>query len=508
MDNDSAPSHVQALCRQARELTAQGLLPAALACYRQAEQIAPNDARLLHDYAQLCARTGDWKTATALLRRVVDSRPDSGLEGLLGTSLARLGRDEDAVAYLRKHLRGHPGDDKAWLVLAQCFVRLQQWTSALQCAAEADRLAPSERAMDLALECLSTLGMADDVAACLEEARQRYPDSEAIRAHYGVHQHRLGNIREGLRYQAEIRRRFSPQRPGDHRIAESRWQGEHFDGLLLVVPEQGVGEEILGSSFFPLLARHGQRAVIECDPRLAPVFSRSFPALRFLPRHPDNAARLAADGTLVRRIKTLDLVQLLGEDEAFVQPERWLFPDAGRVAEIRARYRRLWPGRRRVGLSWSSVREINNRHWKSVPLESLLPVLQLPGIVALDLQYGSSEEERQIPVRHGLPPLVRDPEIDPMQDLDGLLAQLFALDAVVTISNTTTHLAGAAGIHADVILPPAPPVYVYWCYDGERTPMYPSLHLWRPQHFGNLDALAGQLARHLAERMADSKSAG
>lgn len=498
MDDSAARSRAHTLHRQGRDLEARGQLPAARDCYRQALELAPDHPQLLHDLAQLSARSGDIDTAVTLLHRLVDSRPDSGLEGLLALFLTRQSRDEEAIPYLRRHLRTHPADDKAWLVLAQCFLHRQQWTSALQCAAEADKLAPSERALDIALECLSSLGLADEVETCVQEALRRYPDSHAILAHYGVHLHRQGRIREGLKLQPMIRKRFSPRRPGDRKIAAHQWDGKRFDGLLLVSAEQGIGEEILGSSFFTLLAASGQPAVIECDPRLIPIFARSFPGLRFLPPGPDNQRMLGKDGTVVRRIKTLDLATLLAGEGEFVQSARWLHPDPSRVAAIRAGYRQRWPGKFLVGVSWRSVREMHGSQWKTIPLESLLPVLALPDVVAIDVQYGGTEEERQLPARHGLPPLHRDAAIDPMLDLDGLLAQLCALDSLVTISNTTAHLAGAAGVAGHVILPGKPPVYVYWGYDGERTPMYPSLHLWRPARFANLEALTTALAGHIA----------
>lgn len=419
--------------------------------------------------------------------------------------LCRQGRTGEAIPHLQRHLREHPQDEPAWLQLARCFLRQANWEAALQCAAEADRIRPSEQALDIALECLGTLGRADDVEHTVQAALARYPDSVAMQAHYGTHLHRQGRVSEGLRLQPMIRRRFSPQRPGDDRIAATPWDGARFDGVLLVSSEQGLGEEILASSFFRLLVKLGQPAVIECDARLLPIFTRSFPALRFWPPHPGNEQRLRDEGTPVRRVKTLDLAPLLIGEGEFRQPARWLYPDAQRVESIRARYRAQWPGRFLLGVSWRSVRDIRGTFWKSLSLDNLLPVLALPDVVALDVQYGGTAEERQIPTRHGLPPLAHDRDIDPYQDLDGLMAQLCVLDAVVTVSNTTAHIAGAAGIAADVILPPQPPTYVYWGYDGERTPMYPSLRLWRPWQFTSPDELAVALARDIATRRANGK---
>lgn len=495
---ESPATAALALYQQARELHARGELPAARLLYEQARKQLPDHPDLLQDLARLCARTGDLDTAATLLARVVELRPDSGLAGVLGIYLANQGRDAEATPHLRKHLLTHPEDGKAWLLLAQCLLHQKHWQTALQCAAEADRIAPSVRALDIALLCLSSLGEFEEFETCLTEALRRYPESRELRAHQGVHLHRQGRIVEGLRLQPLIRKRFSPKRRGDRRIASRQWDGALFDGVVLVSAEQGLGEEILASSFFRKLIELGQRAVIECDPRLIPVFTRSFPLLAFVPPDRDNEKRLASDGTIVRRIKTLDLAPLIAAEGEFTQPARWLQDDLERTAAIRDRYRQLWPGKRLVGISWRSIREVHGEQWKSFPLETFRPVMELPDVILVDVQYGGTEEERQIPVRFGLPPLYRDPEIDPMQDLDGLLSQLCVLDSLVTISNTTAHIAGAAGLPGHVVLPTRPPVYVYWGYDSERTPMYPSLHLWRPQKYESPEALASHLAQHLA----------
>jgi ADP-heptose:LPS heptosyltransferase len=44
-------------------------------------------------------------------------------------------------------------------------------------------------------------------------------------------------------------------------------------------------------------------------------------------------------------------------------------------------------------------------------------------------------------------------DVDNTNDLEGLAALMAACDAVVTVSNTTTHLAGALGVRTWVMAP-------------------------------------------------------
>ena len=61
------------------------------------------------------------------------------------------------------------------------------------------------------------------------------------------------------------------------------------------------------------------------------------------------------------------------------------------------------------------------------------------------MQYGDTSEERAALERTTGLVVSRLEDIDNTNDLDGLAALMGACDAVVTVSNTTAHLAGALG---------------------------------------------------------------
>jgi ADP-heptose:LPS heptosyltransferase len=54
-----------------------------------------------------------------------------------------------------------------------------------------------------------------------------------------------------------------------------------------------------------------------------------------------------------------------------------------------------------------------------------------------------------------------------------------ACDAVVTVSNTTAHLAGALGKPTCVLVPFGHARIWYWLKDRPDSPWYPHLRLWR-----------------------------
>lgn len=74
-------------------------------------------------------------------------------------------------------------------------------------------------------------------------------------------------------------------------FVQNEWIYPRWDGKpckLLVLAEQGIGDEILFASTFNELLRDCPDATIECDHRLLPVFRRSFPHGKFISRWVDD----------------------------------------------------------------------------------------------------------------------------------------------------------------------------------------------------------------------------
>jgi ADP-heptose:LPS heptosyltransferase len=82
--------------------------------------------------------------------------------------------------------------------------------------------------------------------------------------------------------------------------------------------------------------------------------------------------------------------------------------------------------------------------------------------------------------------------------LDGLAALIAACDIVVTVSNTTAHLAAALGKPALVMLPNNDSLLWYWHRDSHTTPWYPSVRLFRRSDTGRWEDVIDAVALTLA----------
>lgn len=267
---------------------------------------------------------------------------------------------------------------------------------------------------------------------------------------------------------------------------------------VLLWGEQGVGDQVMYASMLGDLVSRGVGGVVETDPRLVPLFARSFPGFAFVPA--TSPPQSATSTNCETAMPMASLGRHLRPDFAsFPRHAGYLQADRARVAELRARYAAATGVDHIVGISWMSGAR-RNADAKSIDLKSWAPLLQLPGVAFVSLQYGAdgaqvAEASRALGAR-----IIDDPEIDQLRDLDGFAAQVAAMDHVVTISNTTAHLAGALGRPGTVLLPRARGLHWYWFVERPDSPWYPSLTLLRQSVPDVWDDVIDAAARRVAER--------
>jgi hypothetical protein len=307
------------------------------------------------------------------------------------------------------------------------------------------------------------------------------------------------------------------------------WTGERLpSGRLLLWGEQGVGDEIMFAGLLPDVILTGSRITLDCDPRLQPLFARSFPEIEVISsprRAPDptpgpelvygqnSRLRTPSERNEVES-KNLPLAEpsaeRVGEREsrpAYVSAE-----EAGVVAHLptgslpglfrttesafaastspylkphpdeRDRFRsRYFDGRHLVGLAWQTRNRKTGRK-RSIELSALASLFELPGIRWVSLQYGGFDDLEQQAARAGAPVLV-DRAVDQFADIDLFAAQVSAMDCVLTVDNSTAHLAGALGIPVWLMLPFA----ADWRWQQKRpnSLWYPSMRLFRQPRPGD-----------------------
>lgn len=237
-------------------------------------------------------------------------------------------------------------------------------------------------------------------------------------------------------------------RTPDRRFSVPRWEGQALQKgqRLMVWREQGIGDELRFASLLPLMDAGEGMVVVECDPRLAPAFERSFPTMQFRGPHytsDGNAQPTLADydfqcpvGSLPKFLmRDRSVFSQLG---SYLQPSPW---QAARFAQRLARHE----GKRKIGICWRSHKLGLARDKKYTSLKDWHEILAIKDVVFVSLQYGEVESEiREFEESCNIK-ILRWPDVDLKDDLEAVFGLMKNLDLIVSTSTAVLPMAGALG---------------------------------------------------------------
>jgi tetratricopeptide (TPR) repeat protein len=339
------------------------------------------------------------------------------------------------------------------------------------------------------------LGRLDEALAAYERALKLKPDHPPARWRRALVRLAKGEFDRGWSdYEARLASVSHPWR----RFPQPLWQGEPLAGkTLLVHGEQGLGDEIMFASCLPELIAQAGHCVIDCHPRLAALFRRSFPAATVHGGwQTDDMSWLGDCPPADYQVPAGSVPRILrNRQEHFPHHAGYLRADAQRIAAWRARLVTLGDGLK-VGLSWRGGTEVSRAHLRSLSLPDLLPVLRIQGVRFVDLQYTDTARERaRLEEEHDVR-LTHWPEA--LADFDETAALVAALDLTLSVCTAVVHLAGALGRPAWVMTPYSPE----WRYGhaGEAMIWYPSVRLVRQPVNGAWQPVIAEIARRMERR--------
>jgi hypothetical protein len=304
-----------------------------------------------------------------------------------------------------------------------------------------------------------------------------------------------GNLSEGWQeYEWRWQAKDFPSVKRD--FPQPRWQGEDITGkTILVWAEQGVGDEILFASMLPDITARAGHCIIECEPRLVALFARSFPDTEVVPRSNPPYPR-TAQPDIQFQIPMGSLAQWFRNSlDSFPDHQGYLVAAPKRAAYWKNRLAELGSGKK-VGICWRSmVKNVSrNRHYTQ--LDQWWPILHVPGIVFVNLQYDDCKTElaaaeQQFGIRiHAFD------EIDLKNNLDEAAALTDALDLVISAPTAVAAMAGALGVPTWKIIAKGG----NWPTLGtDRMPWHPSMRLflraWKDSWEGPIEEIARELQR-------------
>lgn len=491
------PGFAEAWSNLGGALAATGDSAGEIAAYRRALSINPELAPVWSNLGNALREGGEAAAAVAACRKAVELDP--GLAEAwsnLGNALLENGEHEEALLSCQTALRLAPGLAEAWSALGGALLAMRRYDEAVHAHRKSVEYRPASADLHFNLGMtLQHCGRSAEAIPSLRRALEVEPDHAEAHFELGLALLVTGQLREGWA-EYEWRWRRPGAEPKRHDFAP--WDGDASrPRRLLVWGEQGIGDQILYGSLIAELAASPLALTLEVDRRLAPIYQRSLPRVAVVPRREP----LAFDANVHDcQVPMASLGRSLRPSFESFPRRAFVKPDTARVNEYR---RRMAGGPATIGISWRSAnREFGS--FKSTELSDWLEILRVPHARFVDLQYGDTTSERQSLERETGVRIEHWPDLDLAEDLDGLAALCVACDLVVTVSNVTAHIAGAAGCSVWLIAPKGNGRLWYWFSGRSDSPWYPAVRLFDQALPGSwretLDAVASELAGFVHRR--------
>lgn len=278
-----------------------------------------------------------------------------------------------------------------------------------------------------------------------------------------------------------------------------QWDGADISGQhILTWTEQGIGEEILLATMLDELANKARALTVLCSKRMVPIFKRSLKDVRVAERKlPLPSEAIDPD---------IDIQMSLGDVGQLLRPTFESFKKPGNKPALKAaiqttkklarKYRRSTPNPFLIGLAWNSgVPELGAL--KSLDLVAAQKLIANTDGTFVSLQYAPKPEHLAALSESGGENWIHDQSIDPLIDMDLATAQVAAMNYVVTISNTTAHIAGALGIPTALLVPRHTARLWYWFRDQTPCPWYPSVQVYESDKDGKWDEALADISKHI-----------
>lgn len=268
--------------------------------------------------------------------------------------------------------------------------------------------------------------------------------------------------------------------------SQPRWRGEDIRGkTILVVGEQGHGDNIQFVRFVWNLHQRGARVKLQVTDGLVPLLGRS-EILSWVGTYVDDP------GEFDTWVPIMSIPGIIGVTvDNLPRVQSYLNAD---VNAVRAWQIQLGPKTRmRVGFSWSGRRDSWLNQHKSVPFETMLDMIrQNPQYEWINLQIDADPEQEQALADAGV---TRYP--GSVQSFADTAALMMNLDVVVTVDTAVAHLAGALGRPLWLMLN-AYATDWRWLLDRDSSPWYSSARLFRQPARGNWTSVTRKIAQYLS----------
>jgi hypothetical protein len=317
---------------------------------------------------------------------------------------------------------------------------------------ERPRTVPELHDLDLMLAASTTGDFAEGwrIAQKLEAEE---PNNHRAAYNRGWYYLRQSQIQKG--YQLMDRGRIAGVFGNKHPdVPTPQWDGK-TKGTILLYLEGGLGDQIHQVRYAKMIADRGCKVIVSCSGPLASLFVGVEGVSSVIQHeavfgiyHDSWVAGMSAVVPL-----GLELADLSGA------------PYISKPVTIKGR-------KKRIGLRWQGNSKFEAEHHKKFPYD-----LMFDAVRDIDVEFVSLQRDEGA---EACPAWVKQVPLNNWQDTQQAVA---SCDLVISACTSVSHLSSAMGVETWVITPVMP--YFLYSMDGDKTPYYGSMRLFRQEVFGD-----------------------
>ena len=471
----------------------------AIALLKPLQKKHESDTNLLNTLALCYSDDNKYDEAQKLWEKILEISPNNPqVLNNLSILLYKTNKNELALEYVEKAYVLSPDHPNVLNNYGNCLSAVNEHEKAIPLFLRATELAPqfAEAVQNLAYA-YHNIGDFDLAFKYYKQALNIAPDNK-----YPIWQRSMtnllsGNFKQGwLDYEVglELNERTQKTDP------RPRWNPEiNNEANVLVTLEQGIGDQIMFVSCLPDLQKVSSNIRLECEPRLAPLFQRSFPKVEVLPLANPSKVSKNKKGEATEYQLAMGSLPLLFRKKIsdFPRKKSFLIADKALIEKWSNRFDNMG-GNIKIGISWNAGVLVEHLK-RSISLENWLPILQTEKCDFINLQYGkhqNCEEFKSLRDQYGINIFDWD-DSDSYKNLDDFAAQITALDLVISVGNANVHLAGALGTPAWCMIPYVPSWR--WMFNGQESVWYKSVKMYRQDKLNHWETVINQVSSDLKQ---------
>jgi Flp pilus assembly protein TadD len=495
---------------QGLKLSSQGRHAEAIAQFEQALAVTPEDAKVLFALGNTASQLGLAGPAEQFFRRVLALDP-ARKEAIvnLANLLRAAGQFDAAITLLNPALAREPQSPELNLTLGSAWREKGESQKAITHYQAALAVSPNYApALANLADMMSDTGDRGAARTLYDKAIKADPHNAQARLNRAILHLLNGDLKDGWRdYGARLDVPGKvPRITGEQRLAP--WSGDSLKKKrLLVRAEQGIADQILFAGLIPELAARarceGGSVLLECEPRLAALFARSFPDVTVRPAMIKTiGGRPMADYGWLKMAGGANAVTLMGSLpkylrgtlESFPKPHHFLIPDPEEIARWKNSFETRGEGKKSIGICWRSGKVGGDRSMQYAALERWAQFLKDTDAAFVCVQYDAADQEIAALEQMSGRKLIVPQGIDQKKELDRACALLSALDVVISAPTAVSCLAAGAGVRTLKLL-----YGLSWTALGcDYEPFTPACECIMPKRFGDWTNVFSQAATRLS----------